>query len=74
MQTVGEFETQTGAAKLIIQYIVLSIGELKGCSCGILAILSSVVYVHRRASPLALFLSDVASLFIQERGRLFNRG
>lgn len=29
MQTVGEFETQTGAAKLIIQYIVLSIKTSK---------------------------------------------
>ena len=73
IEAVGAFETQTCAAKFI-QYILSSIGELRGCSHGILAVFSSTVYFHKRPSPLALFLSCVASLFGQGRGRLFNRG
>ena len=73
IEAVGAFETQTCAAKFI-QYIFLSIGELRGCSHGILEVFSSTVYFHKRPSPLALFLSCVASLFGQRRERLFNRG
>lgn len=41
IEAVRGFETQTRAAKLITQYILLRIGKFKCCSCGILAILSS---------------------------------
>lgn len=50
IEAVGGFETQTCAAKFT-QYILLSIGELRGCSPGVLAVLSSTVYFHKTLPP-----------------------
>lgn len=72
IEAVGEFGTHTRAAKLIIQHMLLNIGEFKVCTCGILALLFSAIYLQRRSSPLALFFTYIMSLFGHRRKSMFS--
>lgn len=49
-EAVGELETHTRPAKLIIQCVLLNTRESKGSRCGILAGLPGAVYVQGRPS------------------------